>query len=341
MHSFLLDLWSDLRAKKLWPVALLLAVAIVAIPFTLVKKEEPAPAPSPTASTNQGQTKTVQLPSVVLDQTAGEVPSKLQAFDTKRNPFKPLLDIAKADSTDGTNAKVDLGKGPSASSSSSSKPSASSTSGSGSSSGSSGGSSSGTGSSTGSVVGPQVTYFTYRADIKFGKPGHEKTIKSVDKFSMLGDEKTPAAVYMGITDDTKYAVFAINVSGFATAGEGTCKPAEDDCQFVYLGVDQDSNETTITSVDGSETYNLQLLKIKRVKLDPKDVESTPLSNDNSNSNTTGKSSGKKGLSKDKPSDAGVPNAASGDTAADARPQSLFEVLSQSQPATDTTAREKK
>ena len=279
----------------------------------------------------------------MLDQTAGEVPSKLQAFDTKRNPFKPLLDISKADTTDDTNTKVDLGKSPSASSSSSSSGSSSGgsgSSGSGSSSGSSGGSSSGTGSSTGSVVGPQVTYFTYRADIKFGKPGHEKTMKSVEKFSMLGDEKTPAAVYMGITDDTKYAVFAINVSNYATAGEGTCKPAEDDCQFVYLGVDQDTNETTITSVDGSETYNLELLKIKRVKLDPKDVESTPLTNDNSNN--TGKTTGKKGLSKDKPSDAGVPDASSSsDAAAEPRPQSLFDVLSQSQPATDTTAREKK
>jgi hypothetical protein len=350
MQSFLLDLWSDLRAKRLWPVAALLAIAIAAIPFTLVKKQQPAPSPSPATSSTQGQTQTVKLPSVSLDTTAGEVPSKLQSFDTKRNPFKPLRDISKAASTSDTTKTVDLGASPKSSSSSSSSSSSgsgsssSSSGGSSSSSGgsgsSSGGSSSGTGSSTGSVVGPQVTYYTYRADISFGKPGHEKTIKSVEKFSFLGDAKAPAAVYMGITDDTKYAVFAIDIAGFGVAGEGTCKPADDNCQFVYLGVGDSVNETTITSLDGSETYNLKLLKIKRVTLDPKTVESTPLSNDTA---PTGKSSGKKpsGLTstKGKPTDSGVPSTA--DTGGEPRPQSLFDVLSQSHPATDTTARAKK
>jgi hypothetical protein len=320
MQSFLLDLWHDLREKKLWPVAALLVAAIAAVPFTLVKKEEPAPPPSSNSGTaGQGQTRTVKLPTVSLDSTAGTVPSKLQAFDTKRNPFKPLKDIAKADQAGGKDKTVDLGKSPSSSSGGSGSGS-SGGSGSGSSGGS--GSGSGTGSSTGSVVGPQVTYYTYRADISFGEPGHEKTTESVEKFSMLGEDKAPAAVYMGITDDTKYAVFAIDVANFAVAGEGDCKPADDDCQFVYLSTSEAGNETTITSTDGTLTYNLKLLKIKRVKLDAKSVETKPLSK--TDGSKTAKTS-------EKGKDAGE----------SPRPQSLFEVLSQSQPTTDATARTKK
>ena len=37
MKIFLLDLWHDLRAKRLWPVALVLAVALVAVPVVLSK----------------------------------------------------------------------------------------------------------------------------------------------------------------------------------------------------------------------------------------------------------------------------------------------------------------
>ena len=35
MKIFLLDLWHDLRAKRLWPVAAVLAVALVAVPVVL------------------------------------------------------------------------------------------------------------------------------------------------------------------------------------------------------------------------------------------------------------------------------------------------------------------
>src|SRR3954470_12988584 len=118
MQSFLLDLWHDLREKKLWPVAAVLAIGIAAVPFTLVKKEEPAPAPSTASTGTQGATTEVKLPTVSLDSTAGTVPSKLQAFDTKPTPFKPLKDIAKASDTSDENKTVDLGKSPSSGSSS-------------------------------------------------------------------------------------------------------------------------------------------------------------------------------------------------------------------------------
>ena len=43
MNDFLIDLWNDLREKRLWPVAALLLVGLIAVPVVLSKPtEEPA-----------------------------------------------------------------------------------------------------------------------------------------------------------------------------------------------------------------------------------------------------------------------------------------------------------
>ena len=40
--SFLTDIWRQLKERRLWPVALLLVAAIVAVPLVLAKDPEPA-----------------------------------------------------------------------------------------------------------------------------------------------------------------------------------------------------------------------------------------------------------------------------------------------------------
>ena len=46
MKVFLLDLWQDLRAKRLWPVAVVLLLGLAAVPVLLAKPaEDPGPAP--------------------------------------------------------------------------------------------------------------------------------------------------------------------------------------------------------------------------------------------------------------------------------------------------------
>ncbi len=46
MKIFLLDLWHDLREKRLWPVAVVLAVGLVAVPVVLSKPSAAPPAPA-------------------------------------------------------------------------------------------------------------------------------------------------------------------------------------------------------------------------------------------------------------------------------------------------------
>ena len=47
MKAFALDLWHDLREKRLWPVAVLLLAALVAVPVLLAKPaDDPGPPPA-------------------------------------------------------------------------------------------------------------------------------------------------------------------------------------------------------------------------------------------------------------------------------------------------------
>ena len=274
MHNFFLDLWHDLREKRLWPVAALLLAATAAVPVVLMEKEQPAPPPSPTAT--QGQTAADKLPTITLDEVSGDAPSSLAAFKaSQRNPFRPLKDLPEVDEAkaDDENKTVTRGDSSGGGDATVSKGSSGSSGGSGSASGG------GTGSGAGSFTGQRTTYFTYRADVRFGKPGKEEVMKQLDSFTMLGDSKDPAAMFMGISDDHEYAVFAVDTARYESNGEHECKPSEDRCEFIFLKVDGDANETTFTTLDGSVTYNLEILAIKRVVLDKSDVEKVPTEKD--------------------------------------------------------------
>jgi hypothetical protein len=261
--NFLLDLWHDLREKRLWPVAVGLLAAAIAIPVLMLKPAgDPAPAPAIAADTGSGET----LPAVDVD-TSPTSGSKLETF-SKRNPFKPLNDLKKEPTTEsGSGSGSDSGSG--------------SGSGTGSDSGSSpfggsdstGGSSSG-GDSTGGGTTPTDTrpvrepmqWFHYTVNVKFGTPTRQKTLKSLDPLAGLPDDSNPAVTFMGVTDDGTSAVFLINDDSLVADGEGTCR--DENCTVVELGIDGAADEESFTSTDGTVQYDLQLLNIKREKMDP-------------------------------------------------------------------------
>jgi hypothetical protein len=274
MNSFLLDLWHDLREKRLWPVAALLIVGIATVPIVMLQKGAPAPA---APANTQAQPAADKLPTVTLDQIATTAPSSLSEFkQSQRNPFKPLKDLPKVAKT--PKASSAGGSSSDSVSGSSGTGSGSTSSGSGSGSGTGSGSTGGTGSGAGSYVGPKTTYYSYRADVRFGAPDAEKTMKQLPTFTLLGDDKDPAVMFMGITDDRKSAVFTVDTARYEANGEHECKPSADRCEFIYLTADEASNETTITSLDGLKTYNLKVLGIKRVVLDKNAVENVPTEN---------------------------------------------------------------
>jgi hypothetical protein len=267
MTTFFIDLWYDLREKRLWPVAVGLIAAIVAVPAILFKPASDAAPPVASAP----KTPAADTLPVVAVESGPSVGSKLEAFD-KKNPFKPMRDLAKEDesaaSPDGSAA------GGSGSGSAGSGAGAGGLGGSGSGSDASGTGGSTGGSTSGGTTGTpgttttthSTTWFHYTADFSFGEPGSPKSFKNVGSFTLLPDEKTPAIVFMGIDGDHKSAMFYISDPAFEADGEGKCNASGDACRFVTLKLDDSSDEETFTATDGSISYDLKLDKINREEL---------------------------------------------------------------------------
>src|SRR5688500_626064 len=115
MTNFLLDIWNDLRAKRLWPVAVVLLAGIVAVPFVLAKKaEEPTVAPAPTAEAEAPKADgPAELAQVKLEELGQGTGSSLSSFKDPSNPFAPprkVLEKISAEA-DGTGAPAEGGSG--------------------------------------------------------------------------------------------------------------------------------------------------------------------------------------------------------------------------------------
>jgi hypothetical protein len=109
-----------------------------------------------------------------------------------------------------------------------------------------------------------VKWFRYTADFSFGAPGAKATtFKDQASFTLLPDDKTPSIVFMGVSADHKHAMFFISDAGFQAQGEGNCNASGAACRFVTLSLSDTSDEETFTSIDGSVSYNLKLLKLNR------------------------------------------------------------------------------
>ena len=262
MTTFFIDLWHDLRERRLWPVAVGLLAAIVAVPAILFKPASDAAPPAVSApKTNGADT----LPVVSVD-AGPTLNSHLEAF-SQRNPFQPMKDLAK-----------DTGSGDSAGGSSDGGSSAGGSSGgTGGTSGDSTGGATGGGTSTGGSTGggttgdgttnPGTKWFHYTADFSFGVPGEKaETFENVGSFTLLPDESTPAVVFVGIDGDHKSAMFFVNDPGVVAEGEGDCNAKGAECRFVTLKLEESSDEETFTALDGSVSWELKLLDINREEL---------------------------------------------------------------------------
>jgi hypothetical protein len=254
MNTFLLDLWHDLKQKRLWPVAVLLLAATAAVPVVLAKPAaETGVTEAPPLRPAQAQ-----LPPIEAESVAAS--SKLDVFDP-HDPFSQDKDQPKepgsgsSSSSGGGSPKipgVDTGGG---SKTSGDTGSASTGSGSG-----------GSGDTGGGGGGGGTFWFTYEVDVKFGAIGEEKTKKGLRALDVLPDERNPVLVFMGMKDDSKTALFMVLDPGVEASGEGKCSPSDDRCSFVELTVKPHRDEVFLNSSRGDD-YSLQLLRIKRVKID--------------------------------------------------------------------------
>jgi hypothetical protein len=267
MNKFLLELWHDLRAKRLWPVAALLAIALVAVPVMLKKSSSSTPSsPSTPPAASSASAGDNASKAVVVADTGTAQSSTLGVFN-KKDPFKPdhaVLSAAHPKSpapSSGNSTQPPSGGGGGATTThpggGNSTPA-----------GGSGGGGGGTPATPVQPVKPQAPKgpFAYTVDVKFGKRGELRTHHNVQKLDVLPNQNNPLLVFLGVNSAGDEAVFLTDTS-LKAAGEGKCKPDGDTCSFLYLKLDKNSDTEDLSQVaaDGSGTeYTLKLLAIHKV-----------------------------------------------------------------------------
>jgi hypothetical protein len=241
----------DIIDRKLWPVALLLLAAAVAVPVYLGRPSaEDAAPPPPVQHADTGKTSKA---AVSIEDPAADDDRR----GSVRNPFKQQH-LPKEDATPsggGANPPATTETMPPSGGSS------------GGTSGDDGGSQTPQPPSGGTTDKPKPEsdtdpLDTHHLTIRFGRAdGQMKTYKDVARLSPLPTADNPFFVFTGVLKDGKTAVFLLSSDATAT-GDGHCKPSPKSCQTIE--VEQGDTEFFDLTVDGQPVqYQLDVVRVFR------------------------------------------------------------------------------
>ena len=253
MNTFFLDLWHDLREKRMAPVAAVLVLALVAVPVLLAKPAEEASAPAVKTSAPKklNQDQLAALAQVKLGEEESGAGSTLGVFDPS-NPFKPPKGAIKKERTS-SSSNAGPTSGPTGSSGGSGGTSPSDPTG-----GSGGG---GTGGTGGGGTTTTTTLYKYVVDITFTANGRTRRIKGLEKLDMLPNQSSPLLIFLGVTPKGSDAVFLVD-STLSAAGEGRCKPSEAECAYAFIG----PGSRYMFTNEAGDSYDVKVDEIRKVKI---------------------------------------------------------------------------
>ena len=252
-------IWRQLVRSKLWPVALLLLAALVAIPM-LLARDPNAPEPIAPVAVNTEADDSIAEP-IVAKVTPEDRSRRRRVLGVRKDPFQPApIKKVKVDEPDTPEAL---------------QPAAPST-------GDTGvGGTGGTGGTGGEPAEKPVFYAPGTIIVRFGDAEGDTLQRfSIPKLGPVPDDEFPLLVYMGLTKDGKKAKFLVDAA-IEADGDGECKPHPSICEVIELAVgeteflDVINPEPAEGSEDGTEetdeeaapeilaTYQLDLVDIKR------------------------------------------------------------------------------
>jgi hypothetical protein len=237
------ETWQQLLRRRLWPIAVVLVGALVAVPMVLRKSPEPA-APAPV---HAGKPEDNAATFVSLADNA-DATRRRRVLGASKDPFEPkaLPKPKKAKKSSKAEAT------PTATPAATAAPDAS---------GGAGGGATVPPTSSAPAT-PTETVPAYSIKVRFGMTDNSELVtKTVERLSVLPDEETPVLVYRGIEDGGKVAIFELTGEVDAQ-GDGKCLPTPEDCQYLKLHAGETEFITvsdTGTEVDAQ--YQLDLVKI--------------------------------------------------------------------------------
>jgi hypothetical protein len=252
--SVLTDIWRQMVRRRLWPVALLLAAALAAVPLLLAKDPEPVVEAAPPVAAPSAETIDLAEASIVkASGTSTRTPGR-NVLGKQRDIFKSTEKKPKAAKPDAT-PEPETPDQPSQSS-----PPAD-TGGSGGAPSTGGGDTVDPAPATPAEPAPKPkTYPQYSLKVRF--TGAEAQQGYLPRRAALPSTDNPLIVYLGLLDDKKTAVFLVD-STVQAVGDGACHPTPESCETVRM---QEGDTMFFDVVDATgnpagEQYQLDLIDI--------------------------------------------------------------------------------
>jgi hypothetical protein len=227
------NIWADLVDKRLWPVALVLVAAVIAVPVLLTKSAPSAPAPTGTAAPPG--------PLVASPASIGSNPDGGPVGGAFKDPFRqqhvPKVSFLSTVTVAGPGTAED---------------SAAAGGGTSGDSGSSGGG--GGGGSGSSGAGAKVTTLK----VKFGRSGTSRTTRSIAAGTPLPTGSTPYIVYVGQARSGE-AEFLVSADA-QPQGDGRCTPSKAICSSLFMEPG-DTEFFDVTGEKGTVQYQLDVIEV--------------------------------------------------------------------------------
>jgi hypothetical protein len=238
--SLITNTFQQLIRRKLWPVALLLVAALVAVPLKLAKKPEPAPPVPAAALAAASEQEALAKPIVSLSTDADAAKQRRRVLGQTKDPFEPapLPKAKKSKKKKAAATPTPAAEAPSGGSSAppSSAPTAPTP-----------------------APAPAVTIPKGSVKVQFGTVDADLPTTLLGKLDPLPSDDDPVMVFEGLEGRT--AVFS--VAGLvAGQGDGTCDPDPSNCSTVKLRAGETQFITVTDPDDNSQVqYELDVVKV--------------------------------------------------------------------------------
>ena len=244
--SLLRNVLADLAEKRLWPVALLLAGALVAVPFVLGGSGAAQDTGTAAAAATHGAAVPASRVRVSEDTEA----STVAPATSKHNPFTQPK-VKKTGKTPGqapaTSGAASPGGGAAASPSepATSAPSTPAP-------------------ATGGKDEDEEAGAAIRVDLRFGEPGvsGQKTHRDIARLTALPSTSTPVVIFLGLKKDKKTATFLVP-SDASVVGDAVCEPEPTNCSTIEM----QEGDSTFLDIDlggGVRQFRLDVTRIGEV-----------------------------------------------------------------------------
>jgi hypothetical protein len=267
--DFLLDVYYDLRERRLLPLVAILLVALVALPIVLSSGSSSS---EPDAAIATPGTAVPASKLVVAKGAPGLREYKKRLAGTPKDPFKPQYTEATGETAEGVGSapSTEESSGTIESSESSEIPTET------------GGTpepiappSEGNGEP---AEGGHLQYYSFAIDVRITPVSSKKKEKpsvrnDLPGMTMLPSRNVPALTFVGVSKDEKKAVMLVSDKVTGLFGDATCLEGSEHCQLIAL---EPGIPETVVYGANARTYRITLLKLQLLRTDK--LNTAPLGN---------------------------------------------------------------